>query len=113
VPDLHRSGEVKRDQAAADFGFRPRLATALPGIPPAQLSQRSAAFAPRRASVNVTRIIAPFPSSTSDPHLSHTRIVFRAIVIPPLPALRNSYRLRLDDEKYPARILPRNARSIN
>ena len=61
-----------------DFGLRPRRATALPGIVPAQPSQRSAAFAPRRASLNVTRMTAPLPSSTSAPQLSHTRIVFRA-----------------------------------
>ena len=77
-----RDPRTRPAYAAADFGFRPRRATAFPGIPPAQLSQRSAAFAPRRASVNVTRITAPFPSSTSAPHLSQTRIVFRAIVIP-------------------------------
>jgi hypothetical protein len=69
------------DQAAADFGFRPRRATATPGMPPAHPSQRSACFAPRRASVNVTRITAPFPSTTSPPHLSQTRTVFRAILL--------------------------------
>ena len=37
--------------AAAVFGLRPRLAAARPGIWPAQLSQRSACFEPRRASV--------------------------------------------------------------
>jgi hypothetical protein len=99
--------------AAADFGLRPRRATALPGIPPAQPSQRSAAFAPRRASVNVTRMTAPFPSSTSAPHLSQTRIVFRAIVIPLRRHPRNSCRHSLDVGKYPGLILPLNHVSIN
>src|SRR4029453_7496519 len=63
---------------AAAFGRRPRLAAARPGILPAQLSQRSAALAPRRASVYVTRMAAPLPSSTSFPQLSQTRTVFRA-----------------------------------
>src|SRR3954447_12614861 len=67
---------------AAALGLRPRRATAFPGIVPAQPSQRSAAFAPRRASLNVTRITAPRPSSTSVPQLSQTKIVFRAMVIP-------------------------------
>src|SRR5262245_47597235 len=47
-------------------------------MPVAQESQRSASFAPRRASENERRIVAPFPSSTSRPHLSHTRTVLRA-----------------------------------
>ncbi len=62
------------------FGRRPRRATARPGIVPAQLSQRSAAFAPRLASVYVMRMPAPLPSATSAPQLSQTRIVFRATV---------------------------------
>ncbi len=37
--------------AAADFGLRPRRATAWPGISPAHPSHRSACFEPRRASV--------------------------------------------------------------
>jgi hypothetical protein len=37
--------------AEADFGRRPRLAAARPGIWPAQLSHKSACFDPRRASV--------------------------------------------------------------
>jgi hypothetical protein len=41
----------KRPVQAADFGLRPRRAAARPGIVPAQSSHRSAAFAPRRASV--------------------------------------------------------------
>ena len=52
---LGRSPAVQRRQAR-DFGLRPRRATAAPGIPPAHESQRSAAFAPRRASLNVTRM---------------------------------------------------------
>ncbi len=64
---------------AADFGLRPRRATARPGIAPEQSSQRSACLAPRRASVYVIRITAPFPSSTSLEHLSHTRTVFLAM----------------------------------
>ena len=68
----------KDPQAAADFGLRPRRAVARPGMPVAQESQRSASFAPRRASENERRIVAPFPSSTSRPHLSQTRTVLRA-----------------------------------
>ena len=48
----------------ADFGRRPLRAAARPGIFPEQLSQRSACFAPRRASLYVTRITEPLPSST-------------------------------------------------
>ena len=59
-------------------------ATAAPGIPPAQESQRSAAFAPRRASLNVVRNTAPFPSSTSLPHESQTSTVSRATILLPL-----------------------------
>jgi hypothetical protein len=65
--------------AEADFGLRPRRATVRPGIDPAQSSQRSACFEPRRASVYVTRSAAPFPSSTSLPQLSQTRTVFLAM----------------------------------
>ena len=65
----------------ADFGLRPRRATARPGVRPAQVSQRSACFAPRRASVYVTRITAPLASSTSLPQLSQTSTVFRATVV--------------------------------
>jgi hypothetical protein len=65
---------------ASDLGFRPRRATAAPGIDPAHESHKSAAFAPRRASLNVTRMTAPFPSSTSEPHLSQTSTVFRATI---------------------------------
>src|SRR5436190_11798458 len=64
--------------AAADFGRRPLRATAWPGILPAQASQRSACFEPRRASVKLMRITAPFASSTSLPQLSHTSLVTRA-----------------------------------
>src|SRR5207253_8051973 len=66
--------------AAADFGRRPRRAAAWPGSCPAQLSQRSACLEPRRASVKLRRIVAPFPSATSLPQLSHTKIVFRATI---------------------------------
>src|SRR5580765_7132569 len=64
--------------AAADLGRRPRRATAWPGIFPAHASQRSACFEPRRASVKLIRITAPFASSTSLPQLSHTSLVTRA-----------------------------------
>src|SRR5580765_1559230 len=64
--------------AAADLGRRPRRATAWPGIFPAQASQRSACFEPRRPSVKLMRITAPFASSTSLPQLSHTSLVTRA-----------------------------------
>src|SRR4029453_13112144 len=63
---------------AADFGRRPRRATAWPGILPAHASQRSACFEPRRASVKLMRITAPFASSTSLPQLSHTSLATRA-----------------------------------
>jgi hypothetical protein len=66
--------------AATDFGLRPRRATEIPGSFPAQPSQRSACFAPRRASEYVRRIVAPFASPTSVPHMSQTRTVFRAMV---------------------------------
>ena len=73
---------VRSAAQASDFGLRPRRATACPGIPPAQESQRSACFAPRRASLNVTRRTAPFPSPTSVPHVSQTRTVFLATIPP-------------------------------
>ena len=83
TPESSRSAGVRRrSRQASDFGLRPRLATAEPGIPPAQESHRSAAFAPRRASVNVTRMTAPLPSSTSEPHLSQTSTVFLATIPP-------------------------------
>src|SRR5215475_4605435 len=63
------------------FGRRPRRAAARPGIFAEQLSQRSACFAPRRASVYVMRMTAPLPSSTSFPQLSHTSTVLRATVL--------------------------------
>ncbi len=84
-PELAAKSEKRnraRSSYAADFGLRPRRATALPGMVPAQPSHRSAALAPRRASVNVTRRAAPRPSSTSEPQLSQTRIVFLAMSIP-------------------------------
>ena len=65
-------------QAATDLGLRPRRAVARPGMPVAHESQRSASFAPRRASEKDRRIVAPFPSSTSLLHWSQTRTVFRA-----------------------------------
>src|SRR3954464_14552082 len=64
--------------AAADFGRRPRRATAWPGILPAHSSQRSACFEPRRASVKLMRMTAPLASSTSLPQLSQTNLVTRA-----------------------------------
>src|SRR5918999_485443 len=67
---------------AAALGLRPRRAAARPGILPAQSSHKSAALAPRRASVYVTRMPAPFPSPTSLPQLSQTSTVLRAILPP-------------------------------
>src|SRR5262245_16136685 len=64
-----------------DVGLRPRLATDCPGSLPAQPSQRSACFAPRRASEYVNRSVAPFASPTSVPHMSQTRTVFLATSI--------------------------------
>ena len=69
--------------AVTAFGLRPRRATAWPGMPPAQSSQRSACFEPLRASVKLRRMSAPLPSATSFEHLSQTRIVFRATILPP------------------------------
>src|SRR6476619_7490314 len=69
--------------AATDFGRRPRRAAARPGIFAAQSSQRSAALDPRRASVNVTRKVAPLFSPTSFPQLSQMRMVLRATYFPP------------------------------
>ena len=69
---------------AAAFGRRPRLATAWPGILPAQASHRSACFEPRRASVKLIRITAPLASSTSLPQLSQTSLVTRATEFPPV-----------------------------
>ena len=77
-PEAGRCPASGRGQAATDFGLRPRRAVARPGMPVAQESQRSASFAPRRASEKDRRIVAPFPSSTSLPHLSQTRTVLRA-----------------------------------
>ena len=62
----------------ADFGRRPRRAAGCPGMLPAQSPQRSACFEPRRASVKLMRITAPFASSTSLPQLSQTSLVTRA-----------------------------------
>src|SRR5262245_9629984 len=70
--------ERESSYAAALLGRRPRRATAWPGIFPAQASQRSACFDPRRASVKLIRMTAPFASSTSLPQLSHTSLVTRA-----------------------------------
>ena len=67
---------------ASDFGLRPRRATAVPGIDPAHGSQRSAALAPRLASVNVTRITAPFPSSTSAPQFANQNGLSRHDYLP-------------------------------
>src|SRR5256886_15125086 len=80
-PDVLRAAQA----AVADFGRRPRRAAAWPGIWPAQLSQRSACFEPRRASMKLSLIVAPFPSSTSLPQLSQTSTVLRAKSIPPSP----------------------------
>jgi hypothetical protein len=80
-PERAGGGRLPRRYAAtADFGRRPRLAAGRPGIVPAQSSQRSACFAPRRASAYVTRIVAPFPSPTSLLQLSQTSTVLRATV---------------------------------
>ena len=65
-------------EAAAALGRRPRRAAGTPGILPAQSSQRSACFEPRRASEYVIRITAPLASSTSLPQLSQTSTVFLA-----------------------------------
>src|SRR5205807_6226109 len=71
-------GSDPGNQAAADFGRRPRRATVWPGILPAQVSQRSACLEPRRASVKLIRITAPLASSTSLPQSSQTSLVTRA-----------------------------------
>ena len=66
------------DANAAAFGRLPRGAAGRPGIFPAQSAQRSACFAPRRASAYVMRMVAPRVSSTSLEQLSQTRTVLRA-----------------------------------
>jgi hypothetical protein len=63
----------------------------MPGMFPAQSSQRSACFAPRRASVYVTRRTAPLPSSTSLPQLSQTSTVFLAKIAPFPVELREEF----------------------
>src|SRR5207249_7676087 len=83
VPALPPRPSDDYSAAAAARGRRPRRAAARPGISPAQSSQRSATFEPRRASVYVTRIAAPLFSPTSLPHLSQTSTVLRATEIPP------------------------------
>jgi hypothetical protein len=45
----------------------------------ASASVTSSSFTPLRASANVMRTVAPFPSGISAPDISETRIVFRAI----------------------------------
>src|SRR5919197_5833499 len=74
--------------AVAALGRRPRLATAVPGILPAQSSQRSACFEPRRASAKLIRITAPRPSATSFEQLSQTSRVTRANAFPPSKGVR-------------------------
>src|SRR5581483_6989793 len=87
-PDDSRRASGTRPQRAetryeagveADFGRRPRRAAGWPGLASAHSPQRSACFAPRRASEYVIRITAPRASSTSLPQLSQTRIVLRAM----------------------------------
>ncbi len=74
-----RSQRADYAAEAADFGLRPRRAAGWPGLLSAHSPQRSACFAPRRASEYVMRITAPLASSTSLPQLSQTRIVLRAM----------------------------------
>jgi hypothetical protein len=81
------AGERRSYAAAADLGLRPRRATAVPGILAAQSSQRSACFAPRRASEKLIRITAPRPSATSFEQLSQTSRVTRANAFPPSKGL--------------------------
>src|SRR5439155_5460293 len=78
---------LRANYAAADFGRRPRRATAWPGILPAHVSQRSACLEPRRASVKLIRITAPFASSTSLTQSSQTNLVTRATDFLPLKAI--------------------------
>src|SRR4029450_4933115 len=56
---------LARNSYAAAFGLRPLRAAARPGIPPAQSSHRSAALAPLRAAVPVTRIPPPSLAPTA------------------------------------------------
>ena len=50
---------VNYEVAAAFFGRRPRRATCRPGMFEAHSPQRSASFAPRRASLQLSRMVAP------------------------------------------------------
>ena len=74
---LHRPAAPSGGRAATSADGRGAQQRG-PASSPAQSSQRSATFDPRRASVNVTRIAAPLFSPTSCPQLSHTRTVLRA-----------------------------------
>jgi hypothetical protein len=77
-----RISRLPRSYAAADFGRRPRRAAGRPGMLPAHESHKSATFDPRRASVKVTREVAPLFSPTSFPQLSQTSTVLRATHAP-------------------------------
>src|SRR6478672_60487 len=87
--------------AVAFFGRRPRRATCRPGMFEAHSPQRSASFAPRRASLQLRRIVAPWASSTSFPQLSQTRIVLRAMVVI-LSEIPRRTRRRLAPDEYGA-----------
>jgi hypothetical protein len=64
---------------ATVLGLRPRRATVRPPNLSASASVTSSSRAPRRASANVIRTVAPRPSGISSPEISETRIVLRAM----------------------------------
>ena len=68
---------------AAAFGLLPLRATCRPPRFSASASVTSSSLAPLRASANVMRTVAPFPSGISAPLMSDTRTVFLA-TLPPL-----------------------------
>jgi hypothetical protein len=77
----HGFETVSLDYDAAAFGRRPRRATCRPFRPRSAASSAltSSSYAPRRASSNEMRILAPFPSSISLPERSETNTVLRAM----------------------------------
>ena len=91
LPDARRqraSGTGPRALArlsSGGCGLRPAASPCAgwPGISPAQSSQRSACFAPRRASVKSGASSRPFPRRLRVPQLSQTSTVFLAKVAPP------------------------------
>ena len=74
------TGTASRPLLRRDFGRRPRRATWRPPICSASASVTSSSRTPLRASWNVIRTVAPFPSAISAPEMSDTSTVLRATV---------------------------------